>query len=456
MQIRPRRRLQSAGSSLAADAAVELVGIGKHFGSRSFVDLGAGDDPDDIVEDEDEDEDPGDGPALASGAVALDDVTLSIPRGTVFGIAGPHAAGKTTLVRLIAGTLVPTSGEVRVRGRVSPPPETLGRLLNPAADGAANVALLARLLGLQERVATLDLAGVFALAGLAGSERAPFGSLARRELSALLVAAVLQLQPDIYLFDPGPKIADPGVRAAIDELIAQRVQSGAVVVLTGEHADRLPADTVALLRRGRLVELRAPKAPERPVVDWSPAKVVDPPPATVVDPPLASHRAAEPKHQMPRHSDLPRQGLRLLRVDVDVRGRPATIRIVVEVPVARIDATFGFIFRTDGRNTAKQHSATYALTFGYYELVAYLGGLCGPRGASRVLVGVLLDHNDEEQSVAWPEPIDVDVGQGLDGATHTSWRLEAIDASDVVERSPVAAGEPAKAEHDSQQSQDAR
>jgi len=52
----------------------------------------------------------------SSNPIALDDFNLSIPRGSIFGLLGPNGAGKSTLINILAGTVVKTSGEVRIMG----------------------------------------------------------------------------------------------------------------------------------------------------------------------------------------------------------------------------------------------------------------------------------------------------------------------------------------------------
>ncbi|HEU4762713.1 MAG TPA: ABC transporter ATP-binding protein, partial [Gemmatimonadales bacterium] len=50
------------------------------------------------------------------GFTAVDDLSFSVPRGTLFGFLGPNGAGKTTTMRMIAQILRPTSGEIRIAG----------------------------------------------------------------------------------------------------------------------------------------------------------------------------------------------------------------------------------------------------------------------------------------------------------------------------------------------------
>src|SRR5215469_13274402 len=51
-----------------------------------------------------------------SGTVAVDNLSFSIPRGTIFGLLGPNGAGKTSTIRMMIGILAPDSGVVRIFG----------------------------------------------------------------------------------------------------------------------------------------------------------------------------------------------------------------------------------------------------------------------------------------------------------------------------------------------------
>ena len=52
----------------------------------------------------------------SDGKKALDNISLAVPQGTIFGFLGPNGAGKTTTVKLLNGILDPTGGEIRVLG----------------------------------------------------------------------------------------------------------------------------------------------------------------------------------------------------------------------------------------------------------------------------------------------------------------------------------------------------
>lgn len=95
-------------------------------------------------------------PALIKGEptknlfTALNDISFSINRGETIGIIGPNGSGKSTILKLIAGVMTPTSGQITVRGKVSPLIE-LGAGFHPELSGKENIYLNASILGLSKR-----------------------------------------------------------------------------------------------------------------------------------------------------------------------------------------------------------------------------------------------------------------------------------------------------------------
>ena len=202
---------------------------------------------------------------------AVDDLSLEVNRGEVFGLLGHNGAGKTTAVRLIAGLLAPTSGRVRVHD-LDPDAEgasvrrQLGVLPARAAvddrlTGRQNLEFTAELFelprdGLAARIA--DLLDRFDLGERAGQPAGGYSTGLRQRLS---LARVLLHDPAVLLLDEPTASLDPvaarHVRALIADLGAD--QHRTVVLCTHDlaEAERL-CDRVAILEHGRIRALGTP------------------------------------------------------------------------------------------------------------------------------------------------------------------------------------------------------
>jgi ABC-2 type transport system ATP-binding protein len=230
------------------------------------------------VADEDTDG-PGDVPAVEAEhlthsygeLVAVNDLTLTISQGEIFGLLGPNGAGKTTAIRLF-NTLVPVQkGRIRVLGldvmrhpmdvryNLGYVPQQLS--VEGALTGRQNVTWFARLYGVprRDRRARVDEAlesmGLIDVADRVVSTYS--GGMVRR----LELAQALVNHPLLLILDEPTVGLDPVAREMVwERVVAMRAQIGMTVLLTThymEEADEL-CDRVGLMHQGRLQAVGTP------------------------------------------------------------------------------------------------------------------------------------------------------------------------------------------------------
>jgi len=192
---------------------------------------------------------------------ALDDVSLAVPRGVVFGLIGENGAGKTTLIRHVLGLFRPQSGSVRVFGAdpTADPVGVLSRLGTLSEDrdlpGWMRVGELIRYA--RAFYATWDdayaesLRDAFELDPRARVRQLSRGQQAR---AGLLVA--LAFRPELLVLDEPSSGLDPVVRRDILGAIIRTIADEGRTVLFSSHlldeVERV-ADHVAMIDRGRIV-----------------------------------------------------------------------------------------------------------------------------------------------------------------------------------------------------------
>ena len=191
---------------------------------------------------------------------ALDDCTLSVQRGEVFGLLGPNGSGKTTLLRLLMGFLRPTRGRATIANRdcfndsvavhaaVSYLPGDV-RLVR-GMRGRDVLAFFARLRGERQPVRGVQLAERL---GLDVSRKVAQMSTGMRQKLAL--AAVLAVDVPLLILDEPTSNLDPTVRSTVMALIGEARAAGRTVIFSSHvlsETERI-ADRVVILRSGRLV-----------------------------------------------------------------------------------------------------------------------------------------------------------------------------------------------------------
>jgi len=138
---------------------------------------------------------------------ALAGVNLTVHHGDTLGIIGPNGAGKTTLLRLVARVLTPTSGRVRVWGRVAPILDLVGAF-HPELTGRENILLNGTLLGLGRRAIADRLDRIVAFAELEQFIDAPARTYSSGMIARLGFAVVSDVDAEIVAIDEALGVGD--------------------------------------------------------------------------------------------------------------------------------------------------------------------------------------------------------------------------------------------------------
>lgn len=211
--------------------------------------------------------------------VAVDDVSLEVFEGEIFGLIGPNGAGKTTAMECVQGHRVPEKGKISVLG------------LDPRRDANA----LRQRIGVQHQEAHLqkrikvweaidlwsslysqitDGEALLKRLGLQEKRNAWFMTLSGGQKQRLFIALALIHEPEVVFLDELTTGLDPQARRAIWELVTGIRDRGATVFMTThlmEEAERL-CDRVAIIEHGRIIEVGTPEelvrkhCPQRSVV----------------------------------------------------------------------------------------------------------------------------------------------------------------------------------------------
>lgn len=196
---------------------------------------------------------------------AVDDLSLTIAAGQVYGLLGPNGSGKTTTVNMLAGLLKPSAGHVqlhgidvygestRARAMLGVVPQETALYNDLSAD--ENLLFHARLYGvpLAERRVRID--EVLALTGLTNRRRDRVGNYSGGMQRRLALARALLTQPAVVVLDEPTLGVDVQSRAAIWERIRSIARTGNTVLLTTNYMEEAEAlaDRLAVLDHGRLV-----------------------------------------------------------------------------------------------------------------------------------------------------------------------------------------------------------
>uniref|UniRef100_UPI0035C68404 methionine ABC transporter ATP-binding protein n=1 Tax=Serratia quinivorans TaxID=137545 RepID=UPI0035C68404 len=209
--------------------------------------------------------------------VAVDDVSLAVEAGQIYGIIGYSGAGKSTLIRLLNGLEAPTSGNIQVEGfniagargdqlrqarlKISMVFQHFNLLWSRTVS--QNIAFSMQIAGVPKAQINPRVAELIALVGLQGREDAYPSQLSGGQKQRVGIARALANNPGVLLCDEATSALDPQTTDSILDLLLDinRKLNLTIVLITHEmHVVRKICHRVAVMENGRIVE-------EGPVID---------------------------------------------------------------------------------------------------------------------------------------------------------------------------------------------
>lgn len=189
---------------------------------------------------------------------AVDQLSLQIEKGMVYGMLGPNGSGKTTTLGMVLGIIHPTSGSYEwfegQRGRN--PRRHLGTLLEtpnfyPYLSATDNLKIVAEI----KRIQNPDIDHALDLVNLLHRKRSKFKTYSLGMKQRLAIAAAMIGDPDVLIFDEPTNGLDPQGIAEVRETIKEIAQTGKTIIMASHILDEVEkiCSHVAIIKNGHLL-----------------------------------------------------------------------------------------------------------------------------------------------------------------------------------------------------------
>lgn len=193
------------------------------------------------------------GQLLFQEFTALDDVSLTISSGDIFGIVGLNGSGKSTMLKIISGILTPTKGKVRVQGSISPLIE-LGAGFDPDLTARENIYLNGLILGHSKALMSSKFDEIVDFAELHQFIDVPVKNFSSGMYARLGFSVATIIKPDILIVDEILSVGDFRFQEKCEKRIRQLMAGGTTVIIVS-HALKQVRDLcnhVVWLEKGRI------------------------------------------------------------------------------------------------------------------------------------------------------------------------------------------------------------
>jgi len=207
---------------------------------------------------------------------AVNDVSLQVAKGEVFGLVGPDGAGKSTLIRMLATTLLPTSGDAYIFGKsvLSQPHDVKPRIgymsqafsLYGDLTVAENLRFFAEVRGVPRRDLAARSARLLEFSGLTEFSKRQARFLSGGMKQKLALAATLISEPDLLFLDEPTTGVDPVSRREFWRIISDLHRQGITVFVATPYMDEADrCNEIAFMTQGNIILRDTPAGMKRRV-----------------------------------------------------------------------------------------------------------------------------------------------------------------------------------------------
>ncbi len=201
---------------------------------------------------------------------AIDNLSLRIEQGEIFGLLGPNGAGKTTLIRLIMGLLLPDAGSIRLFGQYAPGTTPVRQLIGympqalavyPGLSVRENLLFFGHIYRLPNIELQHRIQEILAMVELSHKQDNLVSTLSGGMVRRVMLATALVHRPKLLILDEPTAGIDPLLRIRFWDWFDHMVQEGtSIIVTTHSLSEASRCGTVVFLRNGTLLEQGTPRA----------------------------------------------------------------------------------------------------------------------------------------------------------------------------------------------------
>jgi len=202
---------------------------------------------------------------------AVDDVSLAVPEGAIFGFLGPNGAGKTTTIRMITGVLIPDAGSVRVLGTdVDRDPLAAKLKMGVIPENGTvysdltalqNILVTAKFFGMARAAREKRAAEILEMLGLSERKDDIVRTFSKGMRQRISIACAIVHSPPVLILDEPTTGLDVYSRRLVIDTVRHMNGQGSTVLLTTHNIDEANAlcSMISIIRKGTIVATGSPE-----------------------------------------------------------------------------------------------------------------------------------------------------------------------------------------------------